>query len=101
MANLRQKCDLCDCEAVYDAKTTMGPWGFLCQAHFDTYGVKTEGLYNKLNKEVLPTKVCVICGKKKDISEFYKYKDLNKVERYRNDCKTCNLEQKKKMSFKK
>ena len=35
------KCDLCQdgTEAVYDAKTKMGPWGYLCQAHFDKYGV--------------------------------------------------------------
>lgn len=35
-------CNLCYPEtvlALYDAKTRQGPWGFLCQAHFDQVGV--------------------------------------------------------------
>jgi hypothetical protein len=38
-------CDLCGSEgktgvpAQYDAKTTYGPWGNLCQQHFDAVGI--------------------------------------------------------------
>lgn len=27
-----------DTPAAYDAKTTMGPWAFLCQPHMDQFG---------------------------------------------------------------
>lgn len=34
-------CDMCQNgnEAVYDAKTKMGPWAYLCQVHFEQFGV--------------------------------------------------------------
>ena len=32
-------CDLCGAEAHYDAKTTQGPWGYLCDEHFAEFGV--------------------------------------------------------------
>jgi len=37
----RRQCDVphCDEEALYDAKTIYGPWGYLCQHHFDVLGV--------------------------------------------------------------
>ena len=36
-------CDFCkrwerDRQAQYDGKTTLGPWGYMCQEHFDEYG---------------------------------------------------------------
>jgi hypothetical protein len=43
------KCDLAfraqhpERPAVYDAKTTFGPWGFLCQECFDRYGTGKLG----------------------------------------------------------
>ena len=33
------KCQLCDEAAKYDAKTKMGPWGFLCEECFKKHGV--------------------------------------------------------------
>lgn len=38
------QCDFCKTEglgnlAAYDGATTLGPWAFLCERHFDTYGV--------------------------------------------------------------
>lgn len=33
------KCDLCSNEAVYDAKTIMGPWANLCGSHFRAHGI--------------------------------------------------------------
>lgn len=38
-------CDLCKASgqdphpAIVDGKTTVGPWAFMCQAHFDAFGV--------------------------------------------------------------
>jgi len=33
------KCVFCDDSAVYDGKTTMGPWANMCNGHFRIYGV--------------------------------------------------------------
>lgn len=41
---------------------------------------------------VFNKKVCRICGKKKSVNDFYK--DKSKKDGYRNECKTCHLEQK-------
>jgi len=35
----RPKCDFCDNEALYDARTHRGPWAFLCEKHFQEHGV--------------------------------------------------------------
>jgi hypothetical protein len=40
-------CDLCKAfiptekpeKALYDGKTKMGPWGYMCEKHFSTHGV--------------------------------------------------------------
>jgi hypothetical protein len=32
------KCDFCDERALYDGKTTVGPWGYMCRKHFREYG---------------------------------------------------------------
>jgi len=32
-------CDICGDTASYDAKTTHGPWGYLCSDHFVEYGI--------------------------------------------------------------
>lgn len=33
------KCDFCDKLALYDGRTTMGPWAHMCEEHFRTHGV--------------------------------------------------------------
>lgn len=33
------KCDICDREAQYDAKTKQGLWGYLCTVCFKEHGV--------------------------------------------------------------
>ncbi len=70
-------CGLCEMEgraepAEYDGRTITGPWAFMCQLHYDQYGV---GLgTGKGQKLVLPTKqpnelitkadsLCRRCGK--------------------------------------
>lgn len=33
-------CNICEAPAKYDAKTQMGPWAYLCQDHFEKYGIQ-------------------------------------------------------------
>jgi hypothetical protein len=33
------QCDFCTEKARFDGMTTYGPWGNMCEPHFDTYGV--------------------------------------------------------------
>jgi hypothetical protein len=32
-------CNICKAPAKYDAKTTNGPWAYLCEDHYQVYGV--------------------------------------------------------------
>ena len=36
--NVLPSCGFCKNEAKYDGKTVYGPWGYMCQLCFDTYG---------------------------------------------------------------
>lgn len=90
---IKPKCDFCDKPAVYDAKTEFGPWGFMCEEHFEKFGSKVPGLYKRLVPE--GTKRCRICGKEKPVSEFYTYTDHNGVTRLRTECIECNLKNRK------
>lgn len=33
------KCNICGEDAVYDGKTVMGPWSYMCQDDFEFFGV--------------------------------------------------------------
>ena len=88
---IKTKCDFCDAPAVMDGKTTMGPWAFMCQQHFDKYGVKVQGFNSKLKQHDTTTKKCSRCGKEKPINQFYKYTDHGGTERLRPECIDCNL----------
>jgi len=100
MVMIVQKCDFCDRPAVYDGKTIMGPWAYMCQDHFSTYGVNVAGMYSVIAQNTTSTtKVCVVCGQQKPLEEFYQYVDKRGVNRYRGECKKCNLEAKKRASF--
>ena len=88
---IKTKCDFCDKLAVMDGKTTMGPWAFMCQAHFDKYGVKVQGFHSELKVVDKSTKICSRCGKAKPFNQFYKYTDHNGFERHRPECIDCNL----------
>lgn len=90
------KCDFCDKQAVYDGKTTLGPWAYMCEAHRRQYGVKSTQLMNKLETVGEPKKVCVLCGEEKPLSQFYQYTDHGGIQRYRSECKVCNLAQKRR-----
>lgn len=37
-------CDFCGEEASYDARTTYGPWGFMCESDFQTHSIGKLGL---------------------------------------------------------
>ena len=39
-----QRCDFCDDPATHDGKTRMGPWAWMCDAHFTTHGPGQTGL---------------------------------------------------------
>ena len=39
-----QQCDFCKTPAKYDGKTTMGPWAFMCQEHWNQHGPGHTGL---------------------------------------------------------
>jgi len=32
-------CDFCPKEALYDGKTKFGDWAYMCQNHFNLYGI--------------------------------------------------------------
>lgn len=38
-----KKCDFCGGTASYDAKTLMGPWANMCEAHWRTHGIGRLG----------------------------------------------------------
>ena len=56
-----QHCDFCKAIAVYDAKSHMGPWAFMCEEHYQQFGSKTPGLFNVLNRP--PQEKCTISEK--------------------------------------
>ena len=101
MTMIKQKCDFCENLAIYDGKTKMGPWAFMCEEHYKLYGIPgVEGMTTRLEeKKRFLTKTCCVCNKEKSLDDFYKYKDNRGVERYRGECAACNLEAKKRHSF--
>jgi len=88
-------CDFCKQVAKYDGKTKLGPWAFMCEEHFKHLGYSIPGLYTALDKQSCAVKACAHCGKEKPVSEFYRYTDAHGVERLRNECKACNLAERK------
>lgn len=100
VSGIKQKCDFCSGVAKYDTMTKMGPWAFVCDKHFEVYSIQQPGFYTVLEPIVLKEKVCPRCEEPKALTDFYTYKDGHRVERYRTECKVCNLAEKKKQSFK-
>lgn len=89
MAFIQQKCDFCDDMALYDGKTIMGPWAFMCKVHFKKHGTSTPGFYTELQPSNT-TKQCARCNQAKPLAEFEKYRDsISGIERYRTVCKHC------------
>ncbi len=96
-----KKCDFCNNDAVYDGKTKFGPWAFMCEKHFDSYGIKGPGLYSQLKEVITTTKVCSRCNEEKPLSDFYEYTDHSGVPRHRNECKECNKADRKAQRMRK
>lgn len=88
-----QKCDFCDRAAVYDGKTKLGPWAFMCETHRQLLGVESPLYVHRLDG-VVPKKRCTVCGEEKQLKDFYSYTDHSGVLRYRSECKVCNLHRK-------
>lgn len=101
MAHIKQKCDFCDAEAKWDAKTVYGPWAFVCDVHFNKVAVGTQGTYTHLQPLIITKKTCSICGQEKPVDQFYQYTDHGGTMRYRTECIACNLAAKKRRRFKK
>ena len=47
---MTRKCDFCDKPAVYDAKTSLGPWANLCESDYTMYGATEKGLFSRLDR---------------------------------------------------
>lgn len=55
------KCNFCGAEAYYDARTTSGPWAYMCEACFKTHGVGLGvGRGQRLEVKSAPLRECVI-----------------------------------------
>lgn len=97
MASKVHHCDFCKEIAKYDGKTVYGPWAFMCEQHFQALGIDVEGLHAHIKQD--DTKCCSHCGEVKPLESFYKYTDARGVERRRNECKECNLTERKTNSI--
>lgn len=98
------KCDFCKEVALYEM-TFIADHATTCKvcekhkAHFVTlYGNCT---IKSLVDTGIENKKCVICGITKPISDFYGYTDRKGVPRLRTECKMCNLEERKSLTFRK
>jgi hypothetical protein len=59
----RPMCDLCadGTRAIYDAASRQGPWGYMCQRHYDQFGV---GLGTGRGQRLVVEGECAqLCGK--------------------------------------
>ena len=41
--HFQPQCDFCADEAQYDAKTTFGPWAYMCESHWKTHSTQRLG----------------------------------------------------------
>lgn len=92
---IRPKCDFCNTPATYDTQTTLGPWAYVCDKHFERYSTKVPGLFTLIAVEEVSEKFCWLCEETKPICEFYSYIDASGRTRYRGECKKCNLQERK------
>jgi hypothetical protein len=65
-------CDICfdaglSRSAKYDAKTKTGPWAYLCETHYQEYGIGLgTGLGQKLVLKKIPEPRTIMRGKKNE-----------------------------------
>ncbi|GAI16749.1 unnamed protein product [marine sediment metagenome] len=48
------KCSFCDAQALYNGRTIFGAWGYMCEGHFQLYGI---GLGTGKGQKLRPRKV--------------------------------------------
>lgn len=100
-----QKCDFCKEVALYELAISSDGQDVKCKvcekhkAHFAT-------LYSDCTcTSMIPTvgefKTCALCGITKPIDDFYSYTDHKGIPRLRTECKECNLEERKSLTFRK
>jgi hypothetical protein len=51
-------CQFCPIPALFDAKTVMGPWAYLCSTHMEAFGIRLGmGLGQRLPASVIETDI--------------------------------------------
>lgn len=99
MKGARRSCDFCKLPAIYNSQTKIGPKAFLCENHFNQLGLKEPGTYELIQPKEVLVKKCEHCGEVKPLTEFYKYTDSHGFERHRNECRECNLLERKAANY--
>lgn len=94
MGNIAVKCDFCDNLAVWKGTPPNSVDVFLCEKHFRQRPVNASIVWTELNVAG-PRRRCIWCNEIKPLSAFYRYYDRAGVERYRNECKECNLKRRR------
>ena len=94
MAHIAQKCNFCEHDAVYDGKTTFGPWAYMCENCFTLFGIKKRGLFKELPKPAAVIQhegmhSCIACGCILPVEDFDTYVDKQGKERYMYLCRKC------------
>lgn len=100
-----QKCDFCKEVALYEMTISVDGRDVNCKV-CEKHKAHLTTLYsNSTCMSILPTvdefKTCALCGVTKSISEFYSYTDRKGIPRLRTECKECNLEERKSLTFRK
>jgi hypothetical protein len=61
--NAIPQCQFCTDPAGYDGRTNMGPWAFMCQAHWDEHGPGATGVGYGQKLVLRATGFTVVCGR--------------------------------------
>lgn len=93
-----KRCDMCSNISVEKCGVVM--FGrdvtlYLCEEHLKHYGINGTKMPSTTHKP------CSHCGEIKSVDDFYLYTDNRGVVRYRNECKVCNLVERKIVRIKK
>lgn len=90
MAEIYVRCDYCDNPAAWQGTPPFGRKICLCETHYRRQPLDDTCSWTPLINNG-PKRKCVCCGKVKPLNSFYRYFDSRGVERFRNECKECNL----------
>lgn len=95
-----RRCDLCNNVAKYDVILSNNRQTYVCDIHYHKY-VKDIESFRYIHEESMFNRQCILCNTVKPMTEFYRYIDHNGIERYRRECKKCNLQERKTVRIKK